>query len=147
MRNFLLLLGALGFAGPVARAQTTAAPAAAAAPVPAAQRTAALDLLTAMQTEQQLNSQIGIMLAPQEIAQAQMMAKSPELNGQTWAMQAEMRQFYQKAMGWEAVREDMIQAYGSSFNADELRSLTAFYRLKTGQMLLRKQPEATRQEL
>ncbi|AWM33069.1 hypothetical protein [Hymenobacter nivis] len=58
MRNFLLLLGTLGFAGPIARAQTTAAPAAAAAPVPllAAQRTAALDLLTAMQTEQQLYS-------------------------------------------------------------------------------------------
>ncbi len=145
MRKLLLLLGALGLAGPVA--QTAAAPTAAAAPVPlsAAQRTAALDLLTAMQTEQQLNSQIGIMLASQEAAQAQMMAKSPGMHGQTRAMQAEMRQFYQNAMGWEAVREDMVQAYGSHFSADELHSLTAFYRSKTGQMLLRKQPEATRQ--
>ncbi|AWM33070.1 DUF2059 domain-containing protein [Hymenobacter nivis] len=94
-----------------------------------------------------INSQIGIMLASQEAAQAQMMAKSPELNSQTQTMQAEMRQFYQKAMGWEAVRKDMVQAYGSHFTTDELYSLTAFYRSKIGQMLLRKQPAATRQEL
>jgi hypothetical protein len=146
MRNFLLL-GALSIAGAAARAQPTAAPVPAATPAPvlAAQRAAALDLLTAMQTEQQLDAQIDVMLASQKAAQEQLLAKSPELRDPMAGVQAELRQFYQKVMGWEAVKEDMVQAYSRTFSAEELRSLTAFYHSETGQMLVRKQPGATRQ--
>ncbi|AMJ66601.1 DUF2059 domain-containing protein [Hymenobacter sp. PAMC 26628] len=153
MRKFLFLFGALGFAGAAAQAQTTstAVPAAAPAsvPLPAAQRMAALDLLTAMQTEQQLAGQMDLMLRSHEAAQAQLLAQSPKLQtperkAQQADMQANMREFYQKSVGWDAVKENMVQAYGSTFSADELHRLAAFYRSDTGQMLLRKQPEAFR---
>ncbi|TPG67595.1 DUF2059 domain-containing protein [Hymenobacter nivis] len=153
MRKFLLLLGALGFASPVAQAQaqTTAkaTPAAAQAPLPAAQHAAALDLLIAMQMKQQLASQTEMILKSQEAAQAQLVAQSqepqtPERKAQRAELQTKMREFYKKSMSWDAVKEDLIQAYGHTFTTKELRELTAFYRSSLGQLLLRKQPEAAR---
>lgn len=47
-------------------------------------------------------------------------------------------------MSLEAVKRDLVQAYGSTFNAEELHRLAGLYRSDMGQLLLRKQPGAAR---
>lgn len=47
-------------------------------------------------------------------------------------------------MSLEIVKKDLVQAYGSTFTAEELHHLAGPYRSDMGQLLLRKQPEAAR---
>ncbi|MFD1468865.1 DUF2059 domain-containing protein [Hymenobacter caeli] len=145
MTKFLLLLCAAGLAGAAAHAQpaTTTPPAATApAPLPEAQRQAALDFLAAIQIKQQMERQIEKIVEAQAAAQVQLAGNPPEAKAAQVAAMEQMRSFYQKAMSWEVVREDLVQAYGTTFTTTELKDLTAFYRSDLGQVYLRKQPEA-----
>jgi hypothetical protein len=112
----------------VAAALVLAAGAARAQPS-AGQRAAATELLMAMHVPEVLNASV------QQMLDAQIRA-APELQG----VQDVMRDFARRFVSWEALREQYVDIYASSFTEDELREMTDFYRTDTGQKLARATP-------
>jgi len=55
--------------------------------------------------------------------------------------EAALRQFYNKYMSAECLREDVINLYADVFTESELEEITAFYKTDTGQKSLEKLPE------
>lgn len=95
----------------------------------AGQRAAATELLMAMHVPEVLNASV------QQMLDAQIRA-APELQG----VQDVMRDFARRYVSWEALREQYVDIYASSFSEDELREMTDFYRTETGQKLARATP-------
>jgi len=56
------------------------------------------------------------------------------------AMQPTMREFLNKYMGWDAVKDDMIKIYQESFSEAELGQLVAFYESELGKKTLQQMP-------
>jgi len=95
----------------------------------AGQRAAATELLMAMHVPEVLNASV------QQMLDAQIRA-APELQG----VQEVMREFARRYVSWEALREQYVDIYASSFTEDELREMTDFYHTDTGQKLARATP-------
>ena len=55
--------------------------------------------------------------------------------------ETEIRDFYQKYMGAESLRKDVVDLYAETFTENELKDIVAFYKTKTGQKTLEKIPE------
>lgn len=120
MKHVLALAAGLLLAAPAALAQTT--PTSSAAPVSAAQRQAAGELLIAMQMEQTATNALDQMMTAQLI-------QRPELK----AVETEMRGFLNKYMSWAALKDDMTDLYAREFSEKELKDLRKFYASPTGQ--------------
>lgn len=134
MRHLLILAAGLLLAAPAATAQS-AVPAAGnapetPAPVPAAQRKAAEELLIAMQMEQTATRALDQMVA------AQLMQR-PELK----TVEPEMRGFLNKYMSWAALKDDMADLYAREFTEKELKDLRKFYASTTGQKFIGRQSQ------
>ncbi|HET7461630.1 MAG TPA: DUF2059 domain-containing protein [Longimicrobium sp.] len=95
----------------------------------AGQRAAATELLMAMHVPEVLDASVRQMLDEQIRA-------APELQG----VQDVMREFARRFVSWEALREQYVDIYASSFTEDELREMTDFYRSDVGQKLARATP-------
>jgi hypothetical protein len=100
----------------------------------AEQRAAATELLVAMRAPEALQGSI------QATVDAQLRA-SPELAG----VQDVIRDFIARYVSWDALREQYVEIYASSFTEDELRAMTDFYRSDVGQKLARATPRLTAQ--
>lgn len=53
----------------------------------------------------------------------------------------DIRDFYAKYIGWDAIKEDLARVYAKYFTPAELKDLEAFYRTPTGRKALRLTPE------
>lgn len=100
----------------------------------AEQRAAATELLVAMRAPEALQGSI------QATVDAQLRA-SPELAG----VQDVIRGFVARYVSWDALREQYVEIYASSFTEDELRAMTDFYRSEVGQKLARATPRLSAQ--
>lgn len=56
------------------------------------------------------------------------------------ALQQLMREFFNKHLGWSAIREDIIKLYAEAFSEDELGKLAEFYRSPLGKKSLEQIP-------
>ena len=56
------------------------------------------------------------------------------------AMQPTMREFLNKYMGWDAVKDDMAKIYQEGFSEAELGQLVAFYESDLGKKTLQQMP-------
>jgi len=101
---------------------------------PAEQRAAATELLVAMRAPEALQGSI------QATVDAQLRA-NPDLAG----VQDVIRGFIARYVSWEALREQYVEIYASSFTEDELRAMTDFYRSEVGQKLARATPRLSAQ--
>ena len=48
-----------------------------------------------------------------------------------------IKNFYQKYIGWNAMKEDLAKLYAKYYTADELKDIANFYKTKTGKKVLR----------
>lgn len=95
-------------------------------------RKEAEDLLELIDYDSQMNAQLGKMLELQARLKPEMSAyKEP------------MRQFFQKYMGYEALKPMLIEIYTEAFTAEELGQLNQFYRSPVGKKSLEKIPMLT----
>jgi hypothetical protein len=94
-----------------------------------AQRAAATELLVAMRVPELLDNSVRASMEAQ-------LRVTPELRG----MEEVMREFARRYVSWEALREQYVELYATTFTEDELRSMTDFYRSDVGQKLARTTP-------
>ena len=87
-------------------------------------RAAAIELLETMHISETLQTSINTMMEVQ-------LRGNPELR----VVEGVMRQFLNKYLSWESVKNDYGAMYASHFTEEELRQLTAFYRTPVGQKL------------
>ncbi|HEU4557451.1 MAG TPA: DUF2059 domain-containing protein [Longimicrobium sp.] len=95
----------------------------------AEQRAAATELLVAMRAPEMLESSVRTMLDAQ-------LRNAPELAN----VQDVLRDFVNRYVSWEALREQYVEIYARAFTEDELRQMTDFYRSDVGQKLARTGP-------
>src|SRR5262245_3444287 len=67
-----------------------------------------------------------------------------EVNPQIRVFEKEMRDFFQKYMSWESLKEDFIRIYMEAYTQRELEDLSAFYDTPTGKKSIAIMPELTR---
>lgn len=51
-------------------------------------------------------------------------------------VEGKIRAFYEKYIGWDSMKQDLIRLYTKYYTAQELRDITAFYKTKTGKKVL-----------
>jgi hypothetical protein len=56
-------------------------------------------------------------------------------------IKTEIRDFYAKYIGWDAIKEDLARVYAKYFTPRELKDLEAFYSTPTGRKALRLTPQ------
>ncbi len=54
-----------------------------------------------------------------------------------------IKQFYEKNIGWDVMKEDLAKLYAKYFTKKELEDITAFYKTPTGQKVLSKMGKLT----
>lgn len=129
LRLATALLGALLV--PLAGAQTAAtAPAAVpesapAAPVDPAYRAVVLDLLEHLRTEAHLQN-LRTAMVERELRRDKRLEEHAEV----------LAQHLDKYMAWEVVRDDIVAAYTTQFDAAEVREVLDFYRSPVGMKVL-----------
>lgn len=89
----------------------------------------AVETLEALDMQKQLDASIAMALEMQ-------MQQNPQLR----QMEGAMREFFEKYMSWEALKEDYAAIYARQFTIAELRQLAAFYRSPLGQKLAEATP-------
>ncbi|HEU0054942.1 MAG TPA: DUF2059 domain-containing protein [Longimicrobium sp.] len=104
--------------------------AAAAQEITPAHRAAALEMLDAMQIQQNIDSSIETMLRLQT-----------EANPQLAQFGGVMRDFLRKYMTWESLKDEYALIYARAFSEPELRELTAFYRSPIGRKMATSLPQ------
>jgi hypothetical protein len=57
-------------------------------------------------------------------------------NPQLISHQAEMRAFFEKHIGWAALKSDITRLYMNTFSEDELKAINAFYITPEGQKII-----------
>ena len=57
----------------------------------------------------------------------------------------EIRAFYQRHIGWSAIKDDIAQMYLNNFSEQELKTINAFYITPTGQKVINVVPELVQQ--
>lgn len=96
---------------------------------PAAMK-ASEDLLKAMSAKENHTKTINQMLDMQ-------ISQSPKLK----PMRGAMDKFFQKHMGWDSMKPEIMKIYAKRFTAAEIMEITRFYRTPTGQKAVRLLPE------
>jgi hypothetical protein len=89
---------------------------------------AAEELLLTMNMKQVIDQSLEQMLALQ-------LKNNPSLQ----PAEATLKQFFNKYMSWEALREDYIKIYMEEFTEKELREMMSFFRTETGKKMASKQ--------
>jgi uncharacterized protein len=89
---------------------------------------AAEELLLTMNMKQAIGESLDQMLALQ-------LKNNPNLQ----PAEATLKQFFNKYMSWEALREDYIKIYMEEFTEKELKDMMAFFRTDTGKKMAAKQ--------
>lgn len=132
MKKLWILAAALVLAAPMARAQSTATPAASAsaASITPSHRKAAEDLLALMGGEKSMTDMTNRILSMQ-------LEQRPEMK----AVEPEMRTFMNKYMSWQAIKEDIATLYAQEFTEKELKELNKFYQTPTGRKTIQKMPQ------
>jgi hypothetical protein len=127
-----LLLGSLIALGGTASAENPATPKAQAAQakIDPAALAAAQKLFETMKMESLYNRMVD--QATQGLVQRQPALASVE---------KDIRNFYGKYIGWNAIKDDMAKLYAKYFTPKELEDLAAFYQTPTGQKALRLMPQ------
>jgi hypothetical protein len=87
----------------------------------ASHQAAALELLTVMNTEKTLTDSIKQMLDLQIKAQPQIAQ-----------FRGVMEDFFRKHMSWDALKDDLADAYAQELTEAELKEITAFYKTPAG---------------
>ncbi len=67
------------------------------------------------------------------------MAQMPQLS----AVEGVMRDFFNKYMSYEAMRDDYVELYASVYTEKELKDLIKFYRTPLGKKVVATTPELT----
>ncbi len=113
----------------------------------AARRTQAEALLHAMHTEQVLTTAtVRVHQMVDKYSQQSVGTQtnlSPEQQAAVKKAQEDAHAIINQQLGWDAVKNDFIQAYADAFTEDELKGLVAFYSSPLGQKLVEKQPAVT----
>jgi hypothetical protein len=89
---------------------------------------AAEDLLLTMNMKQAIDESVDQMLVLQ-------LKNNPNLQ----PAEATLKQFFNKYMSWEALREDYIQIYMEEFTEKELKDMMSFFKTDTGKKMAAKQ--------
>jgi uncharacterized protein len=89
---------------------------------------AAEELLLTMDMEQVINENLEQILALQ-------LKNNPHLQ----PAEASIKQFFNKYMSWQALREDYIRIYMEAFTEKELQDMISFFKTDTGKQLAAKQ--------
>lgn len=58
---------------------------------------------------------------------------------------ATMQAFFEKYMGYESLKSDLVKIYTDAFTAEELKDINAFYSTKTGKKTLAAMPQLMNQ--
>lgn len=66
-------------------------------------------------------------------------------NPQLSAHKATMDQFFEKHIGWQALKEDIAEMYMSAFTEKELKEINAFYITPAGQKVINVVPQLVQQ--
>ncbi len=56
-------------------------------------------------------------------------------------IEGKIKAFYNKYIGWDAMKNDLAKLYAKYFNAKELADITAFYKTETGKKVLQNMPK------
>lgn len=100
---------------------------------PSASHTQAAEaLLTAMETPKTVNDNLQQMITMQ-------MEQMPAMK----QAEVEVRSFFAKYMGWEAIKADLVKMYTDEFTEKELKDMTAFFKTPTGKKMAAKQSTLT----
>jgi hypothetical protein len=118
MKKMLMVVGLL-FTLVAAQAQT---------PDKSKQYKAAEELLLTMNMKQVIDQSLEQMLALQ-------LKNNPSLQ----PAEATLKQFFNKYMSWEALREDYIKIYMEEFTEKELKEMMSFFKTDTGKKMASKQ--------
>jgi hypothetical protein len=70
----------------------------------------------------------------------QMLALQIQQNPQLAPYEKVMKEFFDKYMGWDSLKEDFIRIYMDEFTEAELRDMIEFYKTPTGQKAVMKTP-------
>lgn len=123
MKRSLVVLAFLFVCALPAAAQTTANPS-------QARIRAAEELVDVMDMEKNLKETTDALLAQQK-EQNPVLAQFDDI----------MRDFMEKALDWDELRDDYVRMYAQIYNEQELRQLRQFYQTPLGQRLLATLPE------
>ncbi len=66
-------------------------------------------------------------------------------NPQLLQHQAEMRSFFEKYIGWAALKNDITEMYLQTFSEDELKAINGFYITPVGQKVITVLPQLVQQ--
>ena len=64
-----------------------------------------------------------------------------EANPAFKSVEGKIKAFYEKYIGWDAMKDDLAKLYAKYFNAKELKDIAAFYKTPTGKKVLQKMPK------
>ena len=109
----------------------------------AAQRTLAAKLLDLMQVERTMNQQFDAMRSSQLEAMQNMLSgqTSPEAKQRLQKAFSAITDMIKKELSWSAIKPSFVDLYASTFTADELNGLIAFYESPVGQTYVAKSPD------
>ena len=62
-------------------------------------------------------------------------------NPQLEALKPTMMAFFEKYMGWDALKDDMAKVYANNYTAQELNEINAFYKTPVGQKTVELMPK------
>lgn len=97
-------------------------------------RQAAEDVLKAMNIDKQFSMVIDQSLDAQIKA-----------NPQLGPYRATLKQFFDKYMSWDSLKDELVTSYANTFTEKELKEIIAFYKTPAGKKLVEKTPELTSQ--
>ncbi len=97
---------------------------------PASHSGAVLTLFRLTQMEQKINASVDDLLALQ-------LQQNPQLA----ADRTIVRDFLERTIGWEALKDELLAMYQAAFTEEELRQMNAFYITTVGQKVLTRVPE------
>jgi uncharacterized protein len=103
-------------------------------------------LLEAMQMQKTIEDQYAIMRHMQAGVAGEMTEEfgvPPDVAKTIEPLQEEIADLLERELSWEATKSEYAQIYASTFTADEMAGLIAFYESPVGQALLLKTPDLT----
>lgn len=109
-----------------------------------AQHAAAEALVAAMHTQQTVenaNKQMEQSIEQVVTGMSKMPNVTPEQTTELQKMREETSALVAQKLGWDTMKEDVIQSYAVDFTEAELKEITAFYHSPAGEKLVAKQPE------
>ena len=110
------------------------------AEISAERKTAAGQLLEAMEMEKQMAQSFEMVKQSIPAMMAQMGVSGADAEAQQ-ALMKKVMDLVESEMNWSKIKDDYIAIYAETFSEEELKGLTAFYQSPIGKKLNEKQPE------